>query len=89
MRAGPSTMSSINKLDQKSISKRPKASTSTRDAEIIDKAKGVGGRASNKKITKSVSFDHGLQYFSPKDIKFKKYLDKLVKKRILKNWDGN
>ncbi len=57
--------------------------------EIIDKAKGVGGRASNKKITKSVSFDHGLQYFSPKDIKFKKYLDKLVKRRILKNWDGN
>ena len=57
--------------------------------EIIDKAKGVGGRASNKKINKSLSFDHGLQYFSPKDLQFKKYLKKLIKKKILKNWDGN
>ncbi len=57
--------------------------------EIIDKAKGVGGRASNKKINKSISFDHGLQYFSPKGIKFKKYLELLVKKKILKDWDGN
>ena len=34
--------------------------------EIIDKANGIGGRSSNKKINKSVSFDHGLQYFLPK-----------------------
>ena len=56
---------------------------------IIDKAKGIGGRASNKKIGKFASFDHGLQYFSPKDISFKKYLNKLINKRILKYWDGN
>ena len=31
--------------------------------EIIDKAKGIGGRSSNKKINKSVTFDHGLQYY--------------------------
>ena len=36
--------------------------------EVIDKANGVGGRASNKKINNLVSFDHGLQYFSTKDI---------------------
>ena len=56
---------------------------------IIDKAKGIGGRASNKKIGKFASFDHGLQYFSPKDIGFKKYLNKLINKRILKYWNGN
>ena len=57
--------------------------------EIIDKANGIGGRSSNKKINKSVSFDHGLQYFSPENPKFKKYLEKLTKKKILKLWNGN
>ena len=57
--------------------------------EIIDKAKGIGGRSSTKKINKKVSFDHGLQYYSANNSKFKRYLDKLIKKRILKNWEGN
>ena len=48
--------------------------------EIIDKAKGIGGRSSTKKINKKVSFDHGLQYYSANNSKFKKYLDKLIKK---------
>ncbi len=57
--------------------------------EIIDKAKGVGGRSSIKKVDKLISFDHGLQYYSPKNIRFKKYLNKLIKKKILKEWSGN
>ena len=38
--------------------------------EIIDKAKGVGGRSSNKKVDGSINFDHGLQYYSFKEPKF-------------------
>ena len=57
--------------------------------EIIDKAKGIGGRASNKKIGQSISFDHGLQYFSSKNVLFNKYLEKFIKKKILKIWSGN
>ncbi len=57
--------------------------------EVIDKAKGVGGRSSNKKVNKSISFDHGLQYYSPKDTQFKKFLTNLIKKKILKIWGGN
>ena len=56
--------------------------------EIIDKAKGVGGRSSNKKINKSISFDHGLQYYSPKGKRFKKFLNILLKNKVLKIWDG-
>ena len=56
--------------------------------EIIDKAKGVGGRSSNKKINKSISFDHGLQYYSPKGKRFKKFLNILLKNNVLKIWDG-
>ena len=37
--------------------------------EIIDKARGIGGRCSSKKFTKNLNFDHGLQYFSSKNYK--------------------
>ena len=57
--------------------------------EVIDKAKGIGGRSSVKKFGKSVTFDHGLQYYSPKDTQFKQFIKKLIKKRILKLWNGN
>ena len=57
--------------------------------EIIDKANGIGGRSSNKKLNKYVSFDHGLQYYSAKDNRFKKFLNQLIKKKILKVWEGN
>ena len=57
--------------------------------EIIDKAKGVGGRSSNKKVSGSISFDHGLQYYSSKNTKFKIFLNKFIKSKVLKYWDGN
>ena len=56
--------------------------------QIIDKAKGIGGRASTKKLNKLIKFDHGLQYFSPKSRIFKKFLKKMLKKKILKIWEG-
>ena len=52
--------------------------------QIIEKAKGVGGRSSNKKVGKRISFDHGLQYYSTIDNKFKEYLKNLIRKKILK-----
>ena len=30
--------------------------------DVYDKARGVGGRSSNKKLNKNESFDHGVQY---------------------------
>ena len=48
--------------------------------ELFDKARGVGGRSSNRRYKKSSSFDHGAQYISPKDIKFKNFIIKLKKK---------
>ena len=33
---------------------------------ILDKARGPGGRASNKRYKQNLSFDHGVQYISPK-----------------------
>ena len=42
--------------------------------EIFDKARGPGGRTSNRRYNNKLSFDHGLQYFSPKSNAFKKFL---------------
>ena len=45
---------------------------------VFDKARGSGGRSSNKKFKKNLSFDHGVQYISPKSEKFlKRYMIKI------------
>tara|TARA_B100001121_G_scaffold297619_1_gene304282 strand:- start:251 stop:1213 length:963 start_codon:yes stop_codon:yes gene_type:complete len=59
------------------------------NVEILDKARGLGGRASNKRFNKNQSFDHGVQYISPKSKEFKKFIELLYKKKQLKIWDGN
>ena len=59
------------------------------NVEIFDKARGLGGRASNKRFIKKQSFDHGVQYISPKSKLFIKYIQKLHKNKILKIWDDN
>ncbi len=56
---------------------------------VFDKARGPGGRSSNKRFKKNLNFDHGVQYISPKSKPFIKYIHKLYKNRILKSWDDN
>ena len=57
--------------------------------EIFDKAKGPGGRSSSRRHKKNLSFDHGLQYISPKNKNFKEFILKLKKKKVLKEWKGS
>ena len=57
--------------------------------QVFDKARGPGGRSSNKRFKNNLSFDHGVQYISPKSIPFTKYIQKLYKNKILKSWDDN
>jgi renalase len=57
--------------------------------EIFDKARGPGGRASNRRYKRDLNFDHGLQYISPKSKEFAKFILDLEKKKILKKWQGN
>ncbi len=56
---------------------------------IFDKARGPGGRASNKRFKKNLSFDHGVQYISPKSKDFIKFMKTLCKKKEAKIWGGN
>ena len=57
--------------------------------DVHDKGRGPGGRASFKRIKNKIGFDHGTQYFSPKTSEFKKFVNSLIKKNILKKWEGN
>ena len=41
---------------------------------IYDKARGPGGRSSFKRFDKKIGYDHGVQYISPKTLKFKKFI---------------
>ena len=54
--------------------------------DVYDKARGAGGRSSNKKFNKNESFDHGVQYISPKSSQFKKFINNLIIKKIVKKW---
>ena len=56
--------------------------------DLYDKGRGPGGRASFKRIKGKVGFDHGTQYFSPKSKEFKRFVNKLIKKKFLKKWNG-
>jgi renalase len=56
--------------------------------EIFDKARGPGGRASNRRYEDNLSFDHGLQYLSPKSNRFEKFILELQRKNVLKKWSG-
>ena len=53
--------------------------------DLCDKAKSPGGRSSFKRLDKVKGFDHGTQYISPKSLAFKKFVNILIKKKILKN----
>ena len=57
--------------------------------EIFDKARGPGGRSSNRRYKNDLSFDHGLQDVNPKSNEFKKFILDLKKKNVLKEWTGN
>ena len=56
---------------------------------ILDKARGPGGRASNKRFKQNLSFDHGVQYISPKSKEFRNLIKILCKKKHAKIWSGN
>ena len=57
--------------------------------DLYDKARGLGGRSSFKRLDNQRGFDHGTQYFSPKTTEFKRFTKKLIEKKILKIWEGN
>ena len=55
---------------------------------VFDKSRGVGGRMSNRRVDESLSFDHGAQYFTARDKRFKRYVDSWKNDGVVANWNA-
>ncbi len=53
---------------------------------IFDKGKSVGGRMSSRRVDGDVSFDHGAQYFTARDPRFRRYVDSWLQQGVVARW---
>ena len=55
---------------------------------VFEKSRGVGGRMATRRVEKGLRFDHGAQYFTVRDGRFKRYVDSWVEDGIVQRWEG-
>lgn len=55
------------------------------DITVFEKSRGIGGRLSTRYCEK-FSYDHGAQFFTARDKRFKKFLAPYIEKNIVEEW---
>ncbi len=55
--------------------------------QLFDKSRGPGGRMATRR-TEGLAFDHGAQYFTARDDRFKRYVDSWVQQGLVAPWSG-
>ncbi|KIQ04253.1 hypothetical protein RU07_06115 [Agrobacterium tumefaciens] len=65
-----------------------KALSRTADVSIFEKSKGVGGRMATRRL-EDAAFDHGAQYFTVRDDRFRHELEASRQAGIVQAWDGD
>ncbi len=58
------------------------------DVSVFEKSRGVSGRMSTRRVDDSLSFDHGAQYFTARDDRFKRYVESWMHDGLVQTWDG-
>lgn len=58
------------------------------DVTVFEKSRGVSGRMSTRRVNETTTFDHGAQYFTVRDRRFKRYVESWVDEGIVKPWAG-
>lgn len=58
------------------------------EVTVFDKGRGPGGRMSTRRTNTSFRFDHGTQYFTAKDERFRRYVEAWHELGVVKKWDG-
>ncbi len=58
------------------------------DVAVYEKSRGVGGRMSTRRVDNILSFDHGAQYFTTRDVRFKRYVRSWVDDGLVQPWNG-
>jgi hypothetical protein len=59
------------------------------DVTVFEKARGVGGRMATRRTDQGPRFDHGAQYFTVRDERFKRFVDSWIQDGIVAPWEGN
>lgn len=58
------------------------------DVNVYEKSRGLGGRMSTRRVNETLSFDHGAQYFTARDDRFKRYVESWVDDGLVQPWNG-
>ncbi len=53
---------------------------------VFEKSRGVGGRMATRRLPDCSTFDHGAQYFTVRDPRFKRYVDSWIGQGIVAIW---
>jgi predicted NAD/FAD-dependent oxidoreductase len=53
---------------------------------VFDKGRGIGGRMSTRRIDGGITFDHGAQYFTARDPRFKNLVDSWIEQNLVAKW---
>ena len=55
---------------------------------VFEKSRGVGGRMATRRTDDGIQFDHGAQYFTARDNRFKRYVNSWIHDGIVMPWRG-
>lgn len=55
---------------------------------VFEKSRGVSGRMSTRRQVEGLEFDHGAQYFTARDSRFKRYVKSWEQDGLVRAWDG-
>lgn len=58
------------------------------DVKVFEKSRGPGGRMSTRRTDEGLQFDHGAQYFTVRDQRFRRLVDSWIHDGVVARWDG-
>ncbi len=58
------------------------------DVTVFEKSRGVGGRLATRRVADELAIDHGAQYFTARDERFRRYVNSWIQDGLAQPWDG-
>lgn len=55
---------------------------------VFEKSRGVGGRMATRRVDEHLRFDHGAQYFTVRDERFRRYVQSWEQQGLVGRWEG-
>lgn len=55
---------------------------------VLEKSRGVSGRMATRRTDDGLTFDHGAQYFTVRDDRFRRYVDSWIQDGLVQPWKG-